>query len=132
MQILWKEVFGKDLPLTMDEFLYCYKPLEINQSLSFYLFTARGNDCRLIRSLVSSDRNWKTEFIFISGFWAGHPVDVGRDTFAPYTGDLGNFRPEGMSLPFFFITYIIIIIIICMYLINLYLLIALQLLDDLH
>ena len=54
---------------------------------------------RLIRSLVSSDRNWKTEFIFISGFWAGHPVDVGRDTFAPYTGDLGNLRPEGMSLP---------------------------------
>ena len=26
MQILWKEVFGGDRPLTMDEFFFCYKP----------------------------------------------------------------------------------------------------------
>ena len=26
MQILWREVFGGDRPLTVDEFLYCYKP----------------------------------------------------------------------------------------------------------
>ena len=112
MQILWKEVFGRDHPLTVDKFLYCYKPSEINQSHGFHQFTAKGNDCRLIKSLVSSDRNWKTEFIFVSDFWARHPVDVGKDIFTPYTGDLGNLRPEGMSLPFFFITYIIIIIII--------------------
>ena len=68
MQILWKEVFGRDRPLTVDEFLYCYKSLEINQSLGFHQFTARGNDCRLIKSLVLFDRNWKTKFIFVSGF----------------------------------------------------------------
>ena len=101
MQLLWREVFGRDLPLTMDEFLFCYKPSKINQSLGFYQFTVRGNDCRLIKSLVSFDRNWKTEFIFVFGFWAGHPMDVGRDTFAPYTGDLGNLRPKGMPLPFY-------------------------------
>ena len=27
-------------------------------------------------------------------------MDVGRDTFAPYIGDLGNLRPEGMPSPF--------------------------------
>ena len=27
MQILWREVFGGDRPLTVDEFLYCYKLL---------------------------------------------------------------------------------------------------------
>ena len=86
--------------LTMDEFLYCYKPSEINQSNGFYQFTARGNDCRLIKSLASSDRNWKTEFIFVSGFWARNSIDVGKDHFIPYTGDLGNLRPEGTSLPF--------------------------------
>ena len=75
---------------------------EINQSLGFYQFTARGKDCRLIKSLASSDRNWKTEFISVSGIWAGNPVDVGRDPFAPYSGDVGNLRPEGTSLPFFF------------------------------
>ena len=68
MQILWREVFGRDRPLTVDEFLFCYKPLEINQSLGFYQFIARDNGYRLIKSLVSSDRNWKTEFIFVSGF----------------------------------------------------------------
>ena len=110
MQILWREVFGGDRPLTVDEFLYCYKPSAISQSEGFYQFTARGNDCRLIKSLASSDRKWKTEFIFISGFWAGNPVDVGRDPFPPYTGDLGNLRPEGTSLPlvyFYFYSFLV-------------------------
>ena len=106
MQVLWREIFERDRPLTMDEFLYCYKPSKINQSLGFYQFTARGSDCRLIKSLVTSDRNWKTEFFFVSGFWSGHPIKVGKDTFAPYTGELGNLHPEGMFLPSSFFTFI--------------------------
>ena len=102
MQILWREVFGGDHPFIVDEFLYCYKPSEIHQSLGFYQFTARGIDCRLIKSLASSDRNWKKEFFFVSGFWAENPMDVGRDTFSRYIGDLRNLRLEGKSLPFFF------------------------------
>ena len=93
MQVLWREVFGGDRPLMVDEFLYCYKPLEIHQSLGFYQFTARGKDCRMIRSLPLSDRKWKTEFFFVSNNWARNPSDVGRDTFGHYTGDLGNLRP---------------------------------------
>ena len=96
MQILWREVFEGDRPLIVDEFFYYYKPSEINQSLDFYQFTARGKNCRLIKSLITSDRNWKSEFFFISGFWSGHLVEVGRDTFTLYTGELGNLRPEGM------------------------------------
>ena len=57
LQVLWREVFEGNCPLTMDEFLYCYKPSEINQSLGFYQFTARGKDYRLIKSLVTSNRN---------------------------------------------------------------------------
>ena len=112
MQILWREVFGRVCPFTVDEFLFCYKPSEINQSLSFYQFTARGKDCRLIKSLASSDRNWKIKFIFVSGFWAGNLVDVGKDPFAPYSGDLGNLRPECTSLPFspFFFFFILFFI----------------------
>ena len=30
VQILWKEVFRRDHPLTVDEFLFCYKPSEIH------------------------------------------------------------------------------------------------------
>ena len=57
MQVLWREVFEGDRSLTVDEFLFCYKLSEINQSLGFYQFTAKGKDCRLIKSLVTSDRN---------------------------------------------------------------------------
>ena len=76
MQVLWREVFEGNRPLTMDEFLYCYKPYEINQSLGFYQFTARGKDYRLIKSLVNLDMNWKTKFFFVSDFWAGRPIEV--------------------------------------------------------
>ena len=99
IQVLWREVFEGDCPLTVDEFLYCYKPSEINQSLGFYQFIARGKDYRLIKSLVTSDRNWKTKFFFVSGFWAGRPIEVGRDPFPPYTGELENLCPEGMLVP---------------------------------
>ena len=98
MQVLWKEVFERDHPLTVDEFLFCYKRLEINKSLGFYQFTARGNNCRLIKSLVTSNRNWKTEFFFVSGFWFRHPVEIGTNSFAPYIGELGNLHHEGMFL----------------------------------
>ena len=52
MQILWREVFKGDRPITVDKFLYCYKPSEINQSLVISQFLSRGTDCRLIKSLV--------------------------------------------------------------------------------
>ena len=57
MQVLWRKVFEGNCPLTVDEFLYCHKPSEINQSLGFYQFTVSGRDYRLIKSLVTSDRN---------------------------------------------------------------------------
>lgn len=48
MQVLWREVFNGNCPLSVDEFLYCYKPSEISQSIGFYQFSARGSNCRLI------------------------------------------------------------------------------------
>ena len=98
MQILWREVFEGNRPLTVDELLYCYKPSKISQSLSFYQFFARSSSCRLVKSLPMSDRRWKTKFFFVLGFWAGNPVKVGRDLFPPYTGEMGNLRLEGMLL----------------------------------
>ena len=56
------------------------------------------------------------EFFIVSGFWAGHPVEVGRDPFAPYTRELGNLRPEGMFFFFKIIFYYIYIYIMCFYL----------------
>ena len=99
MQVLWREVFEGNHRLIVDEFLYCYKPSEINQFLGFYQFTAKGKDYRLIKSLVTSDRNWKTKFFFVSGFCARRPIEVDRDLFSPYTRELGNLHPEGIFVP---------------------------------
>ena len=38
MQVLWHEALQGDRPITVDEFLYCYKPSEIKKFASFYQF----------------------------------------------------------------------------------------------
>ena len=38
------------------------------------------------------------EFFFVSGFWARNLVEVGRDSFPPYIGEMGYLHPEGMLL----------------------------------
>ena len=96
--------------------------------LGFYQSTIRGKDCRLIKSLASFDKNWKTEFIFVFSFWVRNPVDVGRDPFAPYFGDLGNLCPEGTSLPFFTFLFLLSYFLFAS---NLCLLFGLQVLNDL-
>ena len=97
MQVLWREVFKRNHPITMDKFLYCYKPLEIKQSVGFYQFSFRGSQFSLIRGYSSSDRLWKKFFFFIFGNQAGDPIDVNNAPFLPFTSALGRLRPEGMS-----------------------------------
>ena len=62
MQVLWREAFDGNRPLTMDKFLYSYKPSKIRQSLGFYLISARGSSCRLIRlfSRLIGGRRWSS------------------------------------------------------------------------
>ena len=107
MQVLWREALEGNRPITVDEFLYCYKPSEIKKSAGFYQFSSRGPHFSLITSRSSSDRLWKTEFFIISRDWAGDPVDVNSAPFPPFTNPLSHLRPEGKyffqknSLPFF-------------------------------
>ena len=104
MQMLWREELEGNCPITVDEFLYCYKPSEINRSAGFYQFSSRGSYYSLIKGRGSSDRLWKTEFFIISGNWAEDPVDVYSAPFPPFTSPIGRLRPEGMfsSQIFFF------------------------------
>ena len=96
MQVLWREALEGNCPITVDEFLFCYKPSEIKRSAGFYQFSSRGSYYSLIKGRSSSDRLWKTEFFIISGNWAGDPVDVHRAPFTPFTSPIGRLRPEGM------------------------------------
>ena len=90
-------------PITVDEFLYCYKPSEIKQSAGFYQFSFKGPQFSLIKGHSPSNRLWKKEFFFIFGNWAGNPVDVNSAPFLPFTSPLGHLRSEGMS---FFLSFI--------------------------
>ena len=117
MQILWREVFGGDCPLTVDEFLFCYKPSEINQSLGFYQFMVRGKDCRLIKSLASSDRNWKTEFICL-WFLGREPCGRWQGPIRPLLWELREpsswrYVPPLFLLSLHFFVYIYVCVCVC-------------------
>ena len=94
MQVLWREALEGNCPITVDKFLYCYKPSEIKISASFYQFSSRGSYYNLIKGRSSFDRLWKKEFFVISGNWAGDPADVGSPPFPPFTNPLGRLRPD--------------------------------------
>ena len=102
MQVLWREALERNCPITVDEFLYCYKPLKIKKFAGFYQFSFRGPHFSLIKGCSSSDRFWKTEFFIIYGDWAGDPVDVNSAHFPPFTSPLGRLCPEGMYFFLFF------------------------------
>ena len=108
MQVLWREALEGDRPITVDEFLYCYKPSKIikkKKSVGFYQFSSRGPYYSLIKGCSSSDKLWKTEFFIISENWARDPVYVGNAPFPPFTSPLGRLRPKGV-FPFHFILFL--------------------------
>ena len=102
MQVLWRETLEGNCPITVDEFLYCYKLSEIKKSAGFYQFSSRGPHFSLIKGRSSSDRLRKTEFFIIFGDWIGDPIDVNNAPFLPFTSPLGHLRPEGMYFFHFF------------------------------
>ena len=104
IQVLLCEALEGNCPITMDKFLYCYKPSEIKKSTGFYQFSSRGPHFSLIKGHSSSDKLWKTKFFIISGDWAGDPVNVNSAPFPPFTSPLGRLRPEGMYF-FHFLFY---------------------------
>ena len=66
MQVLWREVFEGNCPLTVDEFLYCYKPSEINQFLGFYQFTVKGKDVNFKKFIKK--KKWKRRITHVNGW----------------------------------------------------------------
>ena len=58
-QVLWRKVLEGNRPITVDEFLYCYKPSEIKKFAGFYQFSSRGSYYSLINRRSSSDWFWK-------------------------------------------------------------------------
>ena len=93
MQLLWREFSEGNFLLNVDEFLLCYKLVEIPKSLGFFQFSLRYKTFMLIMSLSLFDREWKSEFFFVYGFWTSDPIKVGIDTAFCTPYDFGPYSP---------------------------------------
>jgi hypothetical protein len=68
--------------ITVDEFLYCYKPSQIAMSSGFWTFNGRQKRMKLITGLPTSNREWKDGFVFICGDkWEGLPWEERDEDF---------------------------------------------------
>ena len=95
-----RKFFYGNRPLTVDEFLYIVtNPHKLANPLVFTSFLLGVQTLSWSSPPPpTTNRRWKTEFFFVSEFWVGNPVEVGKDPFPPYTGEIGNLHLEGMLL----------------------------------
>ena len=65
--VMWRVSSNGQEDLSVDEFLFCYKPCQIAQSPGFWTFKHRDADTRIVQGLPSSDRIWKDGYVFVCG-----------------------------------------------------------------
>ena len=98
-EILWGRLSGGNRQLTLDEFIYCYRPHHIASSKGTYHFNARDKNLRLVSDMPNSNKNWKSRYFFVEGTdwvchqeeWATMPHGYFDNTWA-FVRDLGQFR----------------------------------------
>ena len=65
--VMWKECSDGLDDITVEEFLYCFKPSQIAASLGFWMFRNRDNLVKLVEGLPSSNRGWKDGYFSFMG-----------------------------------------------------------------
>ena len=80
--VLWRVCSqGVDF-LTVDKFLYCYKPSQIAISPGFWTLNNRQKGMKLVTDLPTSNREWKDDYVFICGDnWEGLSWEKKDDSF---------------------------------------------------
>ena len=80
--VLWRICSKGADSLTVDEFLYCYKPCQIVVSPGFWTLNNRQKGMKLVTSLPTSNREWKDDYVFVCGDnWEGLPWEEKDDSF---------------------------------------------------
>ena len=70
--VMWKVLSGGKDDLTVDELLFCYKPVQIPASKGFWSLNMRQRGLKLIVRTPSSNREWKDDYVFVCGEnWEG-------------------------------------------------------------
>ena len=94
MEVLYGVISDGARRLTVQEFLNCYHPKEIDKSRVMYSFAPRSPLLRLVYETPDSNRNWKSRYFFLKGNeWMGRPRDV---KFMPVNTTWGILHPSGM------------------------------------
>lgn len=72
--------------LSLDKFLYCYKPFHVRKAERMYYFKCRKREHQLVTKIPSSNRDWKEKFFFVPGSnWACRPDEVAITEPVDYT-----------------------------------------------
>uniref|UniRef100_A0A2N9J0S8 Transposase (putative) gypsy type domain-containing protein n=1 Tax=Fagus sylvatica TaxID=28930 RepID=A0A2N9J0S8_FAGSY len=78
--VMWRVNSNGEEDLTVDEFLFCYEPVQIALSRGFWTFKNRDANSRVVQGLPSSDRIWKDGYFFVCGDnWERLPQEDPRD-----------------------------------------------------
>uniref|UniRef100_A0A2N9GTV2 Transposase (putative) gypsy type domain-containing protein n=1 Tax=Fagus sylvatica TaxID=28930 RepID=A0A2N9GTV2_FAGSY len=65
--VMWRVSSNGEEDLTVDEFLFCYEPVQIALSRGFWTFKNRDINSKVVQGLPSSDRIWKDGYFFVCG-----------------------------------------------------------------
>ena len=80
--------------LTVQEFLHCYRPNEIDKSKGMYSFIPRKSVLKVIYETPDSNRDWKSRYFFLEGDgWICHP---GETNYMPVDKTWGILDPSGI------------------------------------
>ena len=77
MEVLYGAMSNGARSLTVWEFLYCYRPDEIDKSKGMYSFVPRKSILKVIYETPDSNRDWKSRYFFLEGDgWMCHPGET--------------------------------------------------------
>jgi hypothetical protein len=100
--VMWRVSSNGEEDLTVDEFLFCYEPVQIALSRGFWTFKNRDVNSRVVQGLPSSDRIWKDGYFFVCGDnWERLPQE-GPNDFVRVRRFWGTPSSSGVCLSFYF------------------------------
>ena len=107
--VMWRVSSNGEEDLTVDEFLFCYEPVQIELSRGFWTFKNRDVNSKVVQGLPSSDRIWKDGYFFLCGDnWEKLPQE-GPGDFVGVRRSWGTPSSSGVCVCvffFFFLRYI--------------------------
>ena len=75
-KIVWGIMSEGQETLSLDEFLYFYKPIRVPKAEGMYYFKCRKRERQLITKIPSSNGDWKEKFFFVLGSdWVCSPEE---------------------------------------------------------